>query len=172
MNFKENSNFGWREKSGGRNTWDALGGRNTENLIKFACFYIKNSQFHVFFSNFSRVCMFCDDDCSKLVPESTESGGFLSWMIVNKLNKKPKIEHLIIEKNVHTITCLWCHRLRHITYLPYLPSYSFVSNGILIYCHLHFPVYLILLPPFSQKSAADVLLILHLWCSPNTSLLS
>ena len=45
------------------------GGRNTENLIKSTCFYLKISRVHEFCLNFSRVHMFCDDDCSKLVPE-------------------------------------------------------------------------------------------------------
>ena len=46
------------------------GSINIESLIKSRCFNIKSSQFHVFFSNFSRVRLFCDDDCLKLVPES------------------------------------------------------------------------------------------------------
>ena len=51
------------------------GGRNTDNLIESTCFYLKMSLSHIFFSNFSRVCIFCNADNSKLVPESTQSGG-------------------------------------------------------------------------------------------------
>ena len=60
------------------------GGRKTENLIESTCFYLKIirvhvflSKFirvHVFFWNFSRVRIFCDDDHSKLIPESTQPG--------------------------------------------------------------------------------------------------
>ena len=32
------------------------------------CVYQKIIRVHIFYSNFSRVCMFCDDDPSKLVP--------------------------------------------------------------------------------------------------------
>ena len=51
-----------------------LWGRKTENLIESTYFYLKSSQVHVFCSNFSRVRILCDDDRSKLVPESTHSG--------------------------------------------------------------------------------------------------
>ena len=54
------------------------GGKKTENLIESTCFDLKNSQVYVFCSNFSQVRMFCDDDHSKLVPESTQPGGFPS----------------------------------------------------------------------------------------------
>ena len=53
------------------------GGRNTDNLINYTCFYVKIGQVHVFCSNFSQVCMFCDDNRSKLVPGSTKPGGAL-----------------------------------------------------------------------------------------------
>ena len=49
------------------------GGRNIENLIESTCFYLKVIRVHVFCSNFIRDRMFCDDDCSELVPESTHS---------------------------------------------------------------------------------------------------
>ena len=45
-------------------------GISTENLIDSMCFYLKFSQVNVSISNFSEVCMFCDDDGLKLVPES------------------------------------------------------------------------------------------------------
>ena len=47
------------------------GGRKTENLIESASFHLKISQFHVFCSDFRQVHMFCNDNHSKLVPEST-----------------------------------------------------------------------------------------------------
>ena len=46
------------------------GGRKTENLIEYTCFYLKSSRFHVFCSNLSRFHMFLDADNSKLLPES------------------------------------------------------------------------------------------------------
>ena len=60
---------------------------------------------HMFWSNFSRVCMFCNDNNSKLVPESTQLQGFPSWTIVNSLHKKVKSEDLIIEWKVHSYCC-------------------------------------------------------------------
>ena len=54
------------------------GDRNTENLIESTCFYLKISRVHVFCSNFSRIRMFCDDDHSRLVQESTRPEGFPS----------------------------------------------------------------------------------------------
>ena len=44
--------------------------RNAENLMESTYFYLKVSQVNVSCSNFSQVCMFCDDDGLKLVPES------------------------------------------------------------------------------------------------------
>ena len=52
------------------------GGRKTENLIESASFHLKISQFHVFCSDFRQVHMFCNDNHSKLVPESTQPRGF------------------------------------------------------------------------------------------------
>ena len=45
--------------------------------------------------------MFCNEDHSKLVPESTQPGGFPSWTIVDNLHEKPKIEHLTLEQKVN-----------------------------------------------------------------------
>ena len=73
------------------------GGRKKENLIKSRCFYLKISWFHVFYSDFSQVRIFCDDYHSKLVPESTRPGIFLSWMIVDNLHEKVKSEDLLLE---------------------------------------------------------------------------
>ena len=54
------------------------------------CLYKKNSQVHMFFSNFSQVHIFCNDDNSKLVPESTCSG--VSWVVnVDNLMKQQKL---------------------------------------------------------------------------------
>ena len=50
-------------------------------------FYLKSSRVHVFCLGFSQVCIFFDEDCSRLVPEPTQPGGFLSLMIVDKLTK-------------------------------------------------------------------------------------
>ena len=50
-----------------------FGGRNTENLIESACFYLKISRYHVLCLNYSQVHMFCDGDCLKLVTESMHS---------------------------------------------------------------------------------------------------
>ena len=52
------------------------GGRKIENLIKSMCFHLRISRVHVFCLDFSRVCMFCDGNNSKLVIESTQPGGF------------------------------------------------------------------------------------------------
>ena len=86
MNFKENSNLGWKKKVAVEIQKSLCGGIKVENLIDFTClnlkivdstyFYLKLSRVHVFCSNCSRVGMFCDDDCSKLVPESTRPGVF------------------------------------------------------------------------------------------------
>ena len=54
----------------------------------------------MFWSNFSRVCMFCNDNRLKLVPDSTQTGGFPIWTIVDNLYKKVKSEDLIIERKV------------------------------------------------------------------------
>ena len=72
-------------------------GVKTENLIKSTCFYLKDdhlksSRVHVFFSKFSQVHMFDDEYCSKLVPKSTQTGGFPSWMIVNNITKNQNVE--------------------------------------------------------------------------------
>ena len=63
-------------------------------------FYLKNIQVHVFCSDFSQVSMFSDDYRSKLAPESTQYGGFLSLSIADNLHKKSKIEDLITEGKV------------------------------------------------------------------------
>ena len=55
-----------------------FGGINTDSLINSAFLNLKISQFHMFCSNFSRVRMFCGDNSSKFVPESTQPGGFQS----------------------------------------------------------------------------------------------
>ena len=68
------------------------GGRKKENLIEFKCIYLKISRVHVFLSNFSRFHMFCNDNRLKLVPESTRTGGFPSWTIVDNLHEKVKSE--------------------------------------------------------------------------------
>ena len=52
--------------------------RKTENLIDSTFFHLKISRVHVFCLDFSRNRMFCDDDHLKLVPESTQPGGFPS----------------------------------------------------------------------------------------------
>ena len=36
--------------------------------------------------------MFGDDNHSELVPESTQSGGFLTWTIVDNLTKNSKVD--------------------------------------------------------------------------------
>ena len=74
MNFTDNSNLGRKTKSGGRNTEAAFGGIYTDNLIKSTCFYLKSIRIHEFFLNLSQICMFCDDNSSKLATESTHSG--------------------------------------------------------------------------------------------------
>ena len=66
-------------------------GKNTKNLIKSTYFYVKVSRVNVSSSNFSQVCMFYDDDCSKLVPESMRPGSFPSWTIVDILTKNQKV---------------------------------------------------------------------------------
>ena len=68
------------------------GGRNAGNLIEFTCFHLNISRVHVFCSNFSRIRKFCDDDHSKLVPESTWPGGFPSWTIVDNITKNSKVK--------------------------------------------------------------------------------
>ena len=49
--------------------------RNTDNLMESTYFYLKVSRVNVFSSNFSQVCMFCDDNRSKLVPAYMQPGG-------------------------------------------------------------------------------------------------
>ena len=49
------------------------------NLIESTWFYLKIIRVPMFCSNFSQVRMFCDDDISKLVPESTNYGVF--WVV-------------------------------------------------------------------------------------------
>ena len=44
--------------------------------------------------------MFCNDDHSKLVPESTRPGGFPSLTIVDSLTEKVNSEDLIIKRKV------------------------------------------------------------------------
>ena len=51
---------------------------NSDSLFDSTCFNLKVSQVHVFCSKFSPVHKFCDDNRSKLVPESTQPGGFQS----------------------------------------------------------------------------------------------
>ena len=83
--------------------WDVtqeliFGVRQTYNLIESTCFYLnvsrsmclylKISRVHFFGSNFSQVRMFCDDDCSTLVLESTQPGVFLGRMILDNLFMK------------------------------------------------------------------------------------
>ena len=82
----------WKTKSGGINTEVALWGKKTENLFESTCFYIKISRVHVFCSNFSQVCMFCDDDCSKLVLEYTWHGGLPKWTIFDNPTKNLKVK--------------------------------------------------------------------------------
>ena len=48
-------------------------------------FNLKASQVHMFCSDFSQVCMFYDDGCSELVPDSTQPGRFPIWTIVINL---------------------------------------------------------------------------------------
>ena len=66
-------------------------GRNAENIIKPTYFYLKVSRVNVSSSNFSQVCMFCDADRSKLVPESMRPGGFPGGTIVDNLTKNQKV---------------------------------------------------------------------------------
>ena len=74
--FKREFKFDIEEKNVAVEIQKTLcGGINTENLIESICLYLKISQFHVFCLNFSRVFMFCNDECSELVPESTRPGG-------------------------------------------------------------------------------------------------
>ena len=56
------------------------------------CFYLKIIRVYIFCSIYSWVRMFCDDDRSKLVPESTQPGGFPSWTIVDNLTKNSKVK--------------------------------------------------------------------------------
>ena len=75
MNFNKDVNLVLKIKSGGRNTEDAVGGgRNIESLIYSLCFCLKISRVYVFCLVCSQVRMLCDEDHSKLVPESTYSG--------------------------------------------------------------------------------------------------
>ena len=82
--------------------WDVIqeflcGVRQTYNSIESTCFYpnlskstfiyLKISRVHFFGSKFSQVRMFCDDDCSTLVLESSQTGDFLSRMILDNLTK-------------------------------------------------------------------------------------
>ena len=76
------------------------GGRNTENLIKSTCFYLKNSQVDMFCLNFSQLHIFCDNNRSKLVLVSTHSGVWQSCTLLNTLHEKSKIEDLIIKQKV------------------------------------------------------------------------
>ena len=68
-------------------------------------FYQKCIQVHVFCLGFSWVHLLYDDNTLILIPESMRPGRFLSWTIVDNLNDKPKIEHLLIEQKVWCVTC-------------------------------------------------------------------
>ena len=50
-------------------------GGKTENLIESTNFGLKISRVHMFCSSFSQVHIFCDDNHSKLAPESIKTGG-------------------------------------------------------------------------------------------------
>ena len=45
--------------------------------------------------------MFCNDGNSKLVPESTQPGGFPSWTIFDNLHEKLKSEYLLLKRKVY-----------------------------------------------------------------------
>ena len=63
----------------------------------------------MFCSNFSRVHMFCDEDSSTLVLESTLPGGGYGLNDCQEPNKKPKIEHLTFELKVcNSFTSMYC----------------------------------------------------------------
>ena len=61
-------------------------------MFESTCFYILKRLVHVFCPNFSQARMFCDSDCSKLIPESTQPGGFLGSMIVDNITKNQKVK--------------------------------------------------------------------------------
>ena len=89
-NFKENSSLGWKTKSVGRNIEVTLWGYKNKKNNWFHLFDLKIIWVHVFFLNFSQVCIFCGDNNSKLLPESTQPGSFPSWTIVDNLAKNSK----------------------------------------------------------------------------------
>ena len=66
------------------------GGRNTEILIDFTCFYLQFNRFHMFSLNVSQVRMVCNDDSSKLVPESMQPGFFQVERLFDNLTKNQK----------------------------------------------------------------------------------
>ena len=79
-----------------------FGGIYTDNLIKSTCFYLKSIRIHEFFLNLSQICMFCDENSSKLATESTHSG--VPWVVqCQQPNKRTKREDLIIEQKVGII---------------------------------------------------------------------
>ena len=51
-------------------------GRNAENLMESKCFYLKVSRVNVFSSNFSQVCMFCDDGSFEVSTRVYATRGF------------------------------------------------------------------------------------------------
>ena len=53
------------------------GGTNIDNLFEFTGFLSKQLLIQRFYLNFSQVRIFCNDDHSKLVPESTQPEFFL-----------------------------------------------------------------------------------------------
>ena len=86
--FKNNLYSRWKKILVGGIQKTLYGGRNTDNLIESTWFYLKINWVHVF----------CDNDRSKLVPESTWPGGFPSWTVFDNLKKS---EYLTLERKVN-----------------------------------------------------------------------
>ena len=58
--------------------------------------------------------MFCDNNRSTLVPESTQTRGFPSWTIVDNLHEKVKSEDLLLEQKEYKVKIKWL--FEHNTY--------------------------------------------------------
>ena len=103
------------------------------------CFYLKISRVDVFCLNFNWIHMFCNDDHSKSVPESTQPRGFTSWKIVDSLHEKVKNEDLIIELKV-IISTFNDNISKFIKCLPangfaiMYQHFNYVSTFVILFC--------------------------------------
>ena len=82
----------------------------------------------MFFSNFSWVHMFCNDNHSKLVPESMHS--VVSWVLhVKNLHEKRKSKYLIIEWKVGSVSTKVNNQQKDHQILTQIKDINNINNG-------------------------------------------